>query len=554
MNVGRLYWRTPTGAMLWEIWGRHRVSFLWHGVALGACLCFVQWKRQDVSEILAAMLALASVVGFVGGYLQLLSCFAYLEVDLAKVNTGYPSRLLLKPLRTFHLVMMPMLVGGLVTTTMLYIWGAFVLKPLGFLPAFGLFWISTVLLSFFWWMQAFTWSIPAVRFRSFVIGIPVTLLHLIVGVMPQLPFNISPEWQWGILSALLVSAAPCAWVGLKLIREGRWDGPSRISTLWDVPRFARTRAARKKFHSAFAAQFWLEWQRQGWLLPGLSGAMSLLVLPFVTFGFKWAGVDAPRPEAVLAPLLIGPPFISGVMGPVTGKFDHLGSTRELPGYIPVRPMTNGGFVMAKLTMAFATSALAWLLTVAGMCLCLAISGKGTPFKAELAAAFGPVSYLTGCVSGLLLLVMMTWKNLLAGIATGLTGRTWIANLAGAWRGAVGMGLMALVMAAKLYGDFRESLLHCLTEILVVCLVAKIAVSTAAFVWGMRRKAITACAVGWIVGGWLGCGLFVAGYAGHVCNTINQAGLRIWVTLGGFLILPLADLAIAPLALAWNRHR
>jgi hypothetical protein len=47
---------------------------------------------------------------------------------------------------------------------------------------------------------------------------------------------------------------------------------------------------------------------------------------------------------------------------------------------------------------------------------------------------------------------------------------------------------------------------------------------------------------------------LAGYANQVCNTINQPGLRIWIALGGFLILPLADLAIAPLALAWNRHR
>ena len=58
----------------------------------------------------------------------------------------------------------------------------------------------------------------------------------------------------------------------------------------------------------------------------------------------------------------------------------------------------------------------------------------------------------------------------------------------------------------------------------------------------------------IVGGWLACGLFVADYADQVCSAINQPGLRIWVTLGGFLVLPLADLAIAPLALAWNRHR
>jgi hypothetical protein len=103
-------------------------------------------------------------------------------------------------------------------------------------------------------------------------------------------------------------------------------------------------------------------------------------------------------------------------------------------------------------------------------------------------------------------------------------------------------------------NFREVLLHWLTTILVACLAVKITLSITAFVLGMRRNAITARAVGWIVGGWLVCGLFVTGYAGHVCNSIHQPGLRIWVTLGGFLILPLADLAIAPLALAWNRHR
>lgn len=555
MNAGRLFWQTPTGAMLWEIWARNKVSYLWHGMALGGGLCFVQWKRQGVSEILAAVLAFASLAGFVGGYLQLLSCFAHVEVDAAKVTAGYPGRLLLKPLRTLHLVMAPMLAGGLVTATMLDIWVWFVLKPLGFLPAYDPFWISTVLLSFFWWLQAFTWGLPLVRFRSFVI-LGVALLHLTVGVMPQFPFNISPKWQWGILSALLVSAVPCAWVGLKLMRQGRWDGSSWIFVLWS--RWFRTRAhgRRARFHSAFAAQFWLEWQRQGSALPALSGAMSLVVFPLVFFvGFKWAGVDAPPPEAILILMLFGSLLLSGVMGPVMAKFDHLGSTRELPGYISVRSMTNGGFVMAKLAMALTSSALTLLLNVAGACLCLAIGGKGNLLsKAGLVTPFGPISYLTGCLPAILLLVIMVWKNLMAGIGTGLTGRPWIVNLSGAWRGAVGMGLMALVMAAKLYEAFRESLLHWLTGFLIVCLAAKIAVSITAFVWGMRCNAITGRAVGWIVGGWLVCGLFVAGYADHVCNTLEQPGLRIWVTLGGFLILPLADLAIAPLALAWNRHR
>ena len=61
-----------------------------------------------------------------------------------------------------------MLVGGLVTTTMLDIWVAFVLKPLGLFPVYNLSWISIVALSFFWWMQALAWGLPLVRLRSFV--------------------------------------------------------------------------------------------------------------------------------------------------------------------------------------------------------------------------------------------------------------------------------------------------------------------------------------------------------------------------------------------------
>lgn len=557
MNVGRLFWRMPTGAMLWEIWARNKASYLWHGAALAACLSFVQWKRHGVSEILAAVLALASLAAFVGGYLQLLSCFAYVEVDSAKVTAGYPGRLLLKPLRTFHLIMVPMLVGGLVTTTMLNIWLVFILKPLGLFPVYNLSWISIVALSFFWWMQALAWGLPLVWLRSFV-TLAMALLHLTVGVMPQLTFifNISPGWQWGILVALLVSAVPSAWVGLKLMRAGRWNGSSWISILWSRLLRTRTRVRHARFRSAFGAQFWLEWQRQGWLLPGLSGAMALVVFPFVFFvGFKWSGVDAPPPEAILALMLFGPVLLSGGMGPAMAKFDLFGSTRELPVYISVRPMTNGGFVVAKLAMALASSALTLLISVAGIGLSLAITGQWILFsKAGLVTPLGPVSYLDGCLPVLLLLVIMVWKNLMAGIGTALAGRPWIANLGIAWRGTAYTGLIALVMAANLYEDFREMLLHWLTAILIVCLTVKIAVAIAAFVLGLRRNAITARAVGWIVGGWLVCGLFVAGYAEHVCSEIHNPDAWIWVALGGFLVLPLADLAIAPLALAWNRHR
>ncbi len=55
------------------------------------------------------------------------------------------------------------------------------------------------------------------------------------------------------------------------------------------------------------------------------------------------------------------------------------------------------------------------------------------------------------------------------------------------------------------------------------------------------------------GGMMG-GALLAAYSGMVWSALNKPGLFVWSVLAGFLALPLADLAIAPLSLAWNRHR
>jgi hypothetical protein len=186
---------------------------------------------------------------------------------------------------------------------------------------------------------------------------------------------------------------------------------------------------------------------------------------------------------------------------------------------------------------------------------MALIGEGPLFsKAGLVTPYGTVSYTTGCAPAVLLLVIWTWKNLVAGIGAGLSGRPWIIGALVYWRLVFIVGLVPLICTARSNLNFRGALLHWLTAILIAGLTVKLAVSIPAFACGLRRHAITASAVGWIIGGWLACGLFVAGYAGLVCHTIHRSDLWIWITLGGFLFLPLADLAIAPLALAWSRHR
>ena len=116
------------------------------------------------------------------------------------------------------------------------------------------------------------------------------------------------------------------------------------------------------------------------------------------------------------------------------------------------------------------------------------------------------------------------------------------------------GIVVLVFSAKLDADLQKTLLRCLPAALVAGLALKIAFASAAFFHGLRRNAITGGAVGWILGGWALGGIFLAAYFAPICQALGKATLWPQIAMTGFLLLPLADLAIAPLAMTWNRHR
>ncbi len=512
------------------------------------------------------MLLIAAFFCFLGAYGQLLVCMGNFEVDDRTLQFSFPKRLLLKPVSTTRLVLVPMLIGGAVIVAILALWAELVGRQVAGFSTSDLLWAGAVLLSFFWWMQALAWGFPLPKCRMLAMVI-TGMVHFVVWRIPQMRANALSGRQWPILCALLASAMAGAWLGLKLMREGRWEGPAWISLFWSRLSPAWASGRQKKFHSAFAAQFWLEWRRQGWLLPGLSGGLAFAIVAIFegatfilhkTLGTAGLGGDS---EAVgllymfILPLLILPQVFSVLLAPMlVARFDRHQSSPEPPVYIAIRPMTNGGFVLAKVVMALATSVLTWLVTAAAL-LCLALMEKETLFsKAGLVTPYGTMPFLTACVPVLLLLILWTWKNLVAGIASGLTGRTWIMVLSVYWRLALLIGLIPLSDLARTNLNFRAGLAHWLAAILIACLAAKIAISIIAFVWGLRRNAITARAVGWIAGGWLVCGLCLALYANYVCHEFARPDLWTWVVPGAFLILPLADLAIAPLALAWNRHR
>jgi hypothetical protein len=149
---------------------------------------------------------------------------------------------------------------------------------------------------------------------------------------------------------------------------------------------------------------------------------------------------------------------------------------------------------------------------------------------------------------------VTWRNLVSGLSLGLSGQTTFATGFNWLRFAFYLSVFVLGKQAWERPESRTALLDWLPWILGSALLLKLTFSVAAFRWSLRHKAVTLSVIAWIVAGWLGGGLFLAVAAGRACADLHQRQAWPWAILSGLLLLPLAELALAPAALTWNRHR
>jgi len=558
MTGGRLIWQTPTGAILWELWSRRKWNFAYHVAGLVVSMLVVQWIHHDPSEVTKAVWVLLPVMLFIATFLDLLTCFGYIEANMQTLRIGFPGRLLLKPVTTMRLALAPMFGGGIAVVTVLWLWNKLILQPLSLESGVPPLWLGSVILSFFWWIQALSWSMPQFPARSLIM-LFVAVAHLLIGLTPMLS-GIPAAGRWSVLASMLLSAILFAVIGLRFVRRGAGEGRSWFANYWNHRKSARARTQSAPFGSAFRAQLWLEWRRQGTVLPSMSASVAFAIIPILFLIQKHLDVSHSDTDSGIEIVIITlcalmPIVLSTVVGSTMGRFDQLQTVGEPPVYIAVRPMTNGGFVIAKMASALAASIVTWVAMVLIACFWLMLLGTGNAFSKF--SSLSPHGFWGSLIGGLPLLawlILFTWKSLVAGMSAALTGRAWVAVIYAVWKVGCGLGLGVVFAACKLSEKFTPMLLSWLPLILIILLAAKISFSIAAFACGLRRKAITPGAVLWIVSCWIAAGFFTAGYAHYICVALQKADLWFMVAIGVFLVLPLADLAIAPLAMAWNRHR
>jgi hypothetical protein len=281
-----------------------------------------------------------------------------------------------------------------------------------------------------------------------------------------------------------------------------------------------------------------------------------MLLPF-ELALLWLARDAPVLilEILLVVLLTPPVMASFAPTTVSRSNPHAHETYGVTPFTATRPLTSAALIAARLTMALESTLGAWLLVLIAIPLALHWSGTW-PVVTERASRVVRLVGMPRAIAFVLLvylgLMASTWKQLVQSLCIGLTGRAWII------RSSVFAALAFIVFigpVAQWTADHKTAqaaLWSALPSILAVLvalkmLAAALVAAPLARSGLLRDRALVAGAAGWVavvlalygVLGWLVSGPLIPRYL---------------LLLLAILAVPLARLAAAPLALAWNRHR
>jgi hypothetical protein len=542
---------SPALAIAWEFRQRHR----WGLIAVAGYLLVVATIKFLILDpeqpVLADSLRFAAVVSvpLTTTFVYLLAVFSFgFAGDLAARQSMYPARMFALPVTTAALAGWPMLYGTAATAILWLAARLLAVWPSG--TELPVIWPALLAAALLAWTQALTWmsySVPGLR----VIVAVLCLAALNTVVLLAIHYK-APE---RLLVAILAPQLPLAYLAARfaVARARRGDVPdwrgmfARVGNIADV----LTRR-RDHFPSPARAQAWFEWRRHGRSLPALVG----LLLPF-ELALLWLAKDAPAfVFEILFLVLITPPFMAAFTGWTGSKpYPHVGDSYGVPPFSATRPLTSAELIGARLKMAMWSTLAAWGLVFVTTPLALAWSGTW-PVLMERAQRMNDAIGTTRAVAFVLLIlagfIVSTWKQLVQSLHIVLTGREWLI------KGSVLLTLTFLILLGPIVEWIIDSpsVQRALWNALPLILAGLVGLKMSAAAWIATRLNR---------GRLLGDRAFVAGAACWVLAVLALYGGLVWLfstpfvahyllALIAILGVPLARIAAAPLALAWNRHR
>jgi polyhydroxybutyrate depolymerase len=282
-----------------------------------------------------------------------------------------------------------------------------------------------------------------------------------------------------------------------------------------------------------------------------------ILVPFEVL-FLYVVRDQPPVLTVtgLVVMLLTPPFLAAFVAVTVGRSSaDASSAYGLAPFVATRPLSTRALVAIELRMALASTLFAWLLVVVALALGLALSGSWPVVidKARGLADFvGPARAIAIALLGVLALLAITWKQLVQGLAIGLTGREGLikSSVLGRLWSLVMIGLVLHLFNRN--PEFRVFLWHSVPWLPLVPAMVK--VGAAAWIAGRlhRDRLIADRALVAAAAAWLAAVLAVHGALRWTFDTPHFAQ-SLLLSLA-ILAVPVVRPAAVLLALASNRHR
>lgn len=550
--------RQPMQALAWQFWAINRSGWVLTLGAVPVLAILAQFvaRATKVSEVVHVLSALAMVASL----LLALALCDFTDRDPRGGFAGFPRRLFLMPMQTALLVLCPMLCAAAGFVGLYVAWSILIIRPLG-MPI-EIAWPAVVLASVTVVFQTIIWSLSGFRMVRIVV---MCVAACILTTVTCLPWVLaSSDWppqsvQLVLGAALMIGIACCyfaAVITVEMQRRGGargWNLPAKLVSFLtrDV-----SKRSPKPFASAQRALFWMEWRRNGRILPATFLFVLLLIIGPVG-GLNGHGADVTAWTALW--LFLIPILLAMIIGKGFAKPDLWTLELTISPFAAIRPVTPGDMIAAKIKCAACSTLVTWAILLAVGPLWLGLTGNMHTLNEV--GAFARQIYSQRSLNFISVLIfvvgiLITFNFMISAFWIGMCGQTRL------FYSIAGASIVVLVNLAILVGCLVEDadwqaivlvkIVPWLPWILAAMFVVK--VWTAAWtMWEMlRRKLARNRTILAYVCFWFAATALLVATGWTLAPKVPW--IRNLLMLCAMLAIPLARIGAAPLALARNRHR
>jgi len=212
-----------------------------------------------------------------------------------------------------------------------------------------------------WLTEKSAWIAPSIALLGAALGVWFKSRY---GAIVEFPDHYWTQLTPSDLLIMFVVVVLACVTGTAAIRRNRCgEPPISVGILeWLDRRLQPKPSLDSPFHSALAAQRWLEWRRKGWLMPGA-------VMIGMVFGICLWLLFSRDLRALLGGFLAGGGFLGAVGllgGLVVGNAGPSDASSSMGPFLATRPLTTRDMARTILRTGLYSFIVAWLIWAAGL--------------------------------------------------------------------------------------------------------------------------------------------------------------------------------------------